>query len=214
MNIDTYHEILYYLDINDIQSLCTSNKSGLKICNSIEFWINIFNRDKLTIFKNGLDYDDWINEYNKSLKASLMAKYLLELLIKEAGQSIVNRFSIAFISLTSIMTLLPIKVVNHLGLDVSKLIIYTEWVNSIFKHYVSLSDVRNENLIEMSYTEMLNLLTKIFYNVPYINILDERDYPYIIHFNQKIDIHNELNPNFYRKKLSDRKLYWTSKNIF
>lgn len=219
MNKDTYYEILSHLSIDDIKAFCSISIDNQTICNHSSFWINLFKRDNIILFNKGLTYHEWINQYRKSLKASQMADHLVYLLIKEAGHSIVNRFSDAFISLTNnILPLLPNKVIEKYGMALEnlQLIITTQWVNQTFKFYISLGKYKTLDRVELSQEELLHLFTNIFYYYPDTIIIDDRGHPYIIHFNQDIDTYisrYELNPNFYRKKLTDRKFYWANKNI-
>ena len=217
MNKDTYQEILSYLSIDDIKAFCSLSTQNQTICNDPLFWINLFKRDKIILFNKELTYQGWINEYKKSLKASQMAKYLVELLIKEAGNSIVNRFSDAFISLTKeIVPLLPNKVIGkyQMAIENLKVIITTEWVDQKFKFYITLGEYKTLDSVELSREKLSHLLTNIFYYYPNTIIIDNRGYPYIIHLNQNIDTYisrYELQPNIDRKILFDRKLYWTNK---
>lgn len=211
MNKDTYREILYHLDINDIATFRMAAKD-ISICKDASFWINLFNRDHVVLYHHGNDYQEWIHEYRKSVKASQMATDMLNLLIKEASNSMVNRFSYGLIPLDMIAALLPIEITEQYPVMTGNLVIHTVWKNNKFKFDILLGQLNK--MIELSREELLKLLFKFFYHMPTINITDHYKDPYIVNTSQNIEQYisrYEMNPYYVRRKLLDRQTYWRDK---
>ena len=212
MNKDTYHEILYHLDIDDIQSFCSLSIDNKTICNDSSFWINLFKRDNVILFRKATNYHEWVNEYRKSLKASRMAKHLLDLLMVEAKKG----YAVAFIQFKTnvLKPLLPNQMIDMYSLYLDK---YRETsfvinVNRELKLFMSLYFNNETNKIhDILKDDLLTLLIKIFYNYPNINVTDEKRQPYIVKDLNQVydDIGNPLTiTRFNFKTLEDRKLYW------
>lgn len=222
MNIDLYHEILFHLNINDIKNFCSCRKT---LYLDTSFWVNLFKRDKLLLFTKQLKYDKWLDEYRKSLKASLIGKYLLVLLVKEAGNSIVNRFSYAYMTFLTkdIKPLLPEKLIEKYVLSqnntslIIKIRCYTCSIGTKEEHFKYFLSFINNNIllpyIEFSYNDILLLLTKIFYYFSSINVVDNigDSYNKCSYDYKKLD---DITLYWKYKKLNDRKLYWENKKVF
>lgn len=211
MNKDTYHEILYHLDIDDIKAFCSSAKDGAQICHDEAFWLNLFKRDNVILFNKGNHYQEWVNEYKKSVKASLMATHLLDLLMIEAT----NGYAVAIMKFKTnkLKPLLSNQIIKKYSLYL-KNFPNTSFIINVNKHLkLSMSlYFNNENKFnDILKDDLLTLLTKIFYYHPNINVTDEKRQPYIVKdLNQVYD--DKGNPltitRFNLKTLEDRKLYW------
>lgn len=68
---DIMYNILLQSPIKNIIYICQTNKHFYNICNTQNFWITIFERDGIPIFKDyktPTTYNDWIQLYYKMIK--------------------------------------------------------------------------------------------------------------------------------------------------
>ena len=60
MSPDELYEIMIHLDIEDLQSLCSTNTIYSHLCQNEDFWYNKVQHDKLPLFNNPSSINDYI----------------------------------------------------------------------------------------------------------------------------------------------------------
>jgi len=142
------YEILYQSNIDDISSICQSNKNALHICNNKHFWKNYFMYHHLPILTNEQTAFDWINEFKTVQTTINISNQLFDLIDHQhldlIGFDIEGIYKLPF---------LPIHLIN----DISKMKRHVDFL--LYKPYgLGFKFTTNDNVIYymMGETRMLS----------------------------------------------------------
>ncbi len=153
---DIMMEILLNADIKTIEQYCYTKKYQ-KICNDVNFWKSLFDRDDLPLYEEPMTTEEWINMYYKMDSIVNEVNLLLKLINKEG----LNDFEIRTIE----------KDKYHV-LDISII------ADRLFVYYLEDNKVRlvNQNSeMTVSLTDYENLLIKLFYFYPDLYMTGGKD---------------------------------------
>ena len=89
---DEVYQIMTRMTIEDVQSLCLSNKKYHHLCNNHDFWILLFKEHELKIYNYQDTMLEWINEYTRVSNASKEADDMMEM-IDKADIKTINVFN-------------------------------------------------------------------------------------------------------------------------
>ena len=191
INYDVYYNLLIQSDYKTIKSLCLTNTTSIKVCSDDFFWKNKFIYDDTPILaaKQLNNMGEWINEYiNVNVakntaddifkiwklerkanfgKGKSVGKFVRALEIQVKVHSATDRHKI--------QSLTPFNIDNSNG-D------YTYWFK--FRGAIGGVNIVNdmflpEDNIKISYGEARQILMKILYHFPDIDVTDQNDVSFL-----------------------------------
>lgn len=166
---------------DDLHKICMANKMALKVCHNKYFWENKFKHDDLTLFSNPTSMKEWINEYDKSFKAYTLANKIANALMK--GDKIITYFD-GDKDLSNIVSETDRRKAR--GGSVGDFIEY-QGITITFKKNITFSyflqdkygGTAGKSKYEITLDQLFNLLYKLLYYHPNIELVDDNSFSYI-----------------------------------
>lgn len=195
MNEDILFNILLQSNINNIKNYCLLSTISKNICNDKNFWLTKFKIDNIPILYDIIPstLSQWIKEYTKVLYTQNLSKGLIKVLQEEFLIEQTVTVKIIFDTNDDIINLLPNhltnKIINNKNYNninreeqVIKIGIDDYDLKDTFLYY-TLYDVFANQLINKSimlpYKQLSDLLFKILYYYPDIDIRDKNNYSFL-----------------------------------
>ncbi len=160
MSPDELYEIMIHLDIEDLQSLCSTNTIYIQLCENKDFWYNKVQHDDLPLFNNPSSINDYIK-----------IKYADDIVKKYT----IKQHLVIFLTNEDLSLILPPNEYNQIkNFDYDAVELFTHFYkeNNIpsLINYKSLKDGKRVELkmFKMLRDDVLNVLFKVAYYYPTI----------------------------------------------
>jgi hypothetical protein len=94
---DVWYNIMLNLKYKDLKQTCLTNKSAIKTCEDVNFWINKFNHDKLKIIgKHPQTLKDWIKKYKIASNVNRITTIITNMLNQDNTYTIDTYFDVEY----------------------------------------------------------------------------------------------------------------------
>lgn len=159
-------ELLLYSDIDTIKSLCLTTRYN-DFCNDYHFWLDKFEYDGLFVINKQNTLMGWINEYKRVTNAINKSEYILSLVNKYDIGLNINQIMISNIRLPPIikqlMGLYHSSIYNH---NIISINLSHDKSESKYPYKLTYIFDNIDYTLNYSYSELLQILTFLFYYYP------------------------------------------------
>lgn len=187
IDYDIYYNILMHSDYKTIKNLCLTNITSIKVCDSKFFWNNKFIYDNIPILTSEklTNRHEWINEYIRVSLAKDTAINIIKVWLLELDKSKLDKpvmIQIQFnksIERDILHNLIPFAIDDKLRTHRLRFV-----RSAILNNIDLIVGIREQQIFTISYELAVQILTKILYHLPNIDITDQNNISF--HLNRLI----------------------------